>query len=99
MAYVGSMTRTVDKCVFLMPLLALHLASQMPCKCSHGVDVRHLWGMTEVSPLGTFGTLTAGQIGDGLTREEAITLKVRSRQEHKCMQSVISKLSKQAAWL
>lgn len=45
--------------------------------CSHGVDVRHLWGMTELSPLGTLGTLTPGLIGDGITRDEMLTAKVR----------------------
>lgn len=51
-----------------------------PAACSHGVDVRHLWGMTELSPLGTLGTLTAGQIGDGITQAEVLTAKV-SRQD------------------
>eukprot|EP00883_Tetradesmus_obliquus_P009277 jgi/Sobl393_1/20072/SZX64644.1 len=41
----------------------------------HGVDVRHLWGMTELSPLGSLGTLTSGQIGDGLTHDDVISLK------------------------
>jgi hypothetical protein len=45
--------------------------------CRHGVDVRHLWGMTELSPLGSLGTLTSGQMGDGLTHADTITLKVR----------------------
>jgi hypothetical protein len=44
--------------------------------CRHGVDVRHLWGMTELSPLGSLGTLTSGQMGDGLTHDETIALKV-----------------------
>jgi hypothetical protein len=32
--------------------------------------------MTELSPLGSLGTLTSGQMGDGLTHDEVITLKV-----------------------
>lgn len=32
--------------------------------------------MTELSPLGTFGKLTASMVGDGLTKDEIITAKV-----------------------
>jgi hypothetical protein len=32
--------------------------------------------MTELSPLGSLGTLTSGQMGDGLTHDEVIALKV-----------------------
>jgi hypothetical protein len=32
--------------------------------------------MTELSPLGSMGTLTPGQMGDGLSEEERISLKV-----------------------
>eukprot|EP00882_Tetradesmus_deserticola_P001881 GHRQ01002017.1.p1 GENE.GHRQ01002017.1~~GHRQ01002017.1.p1 ORF type:complete len:566 (+),score=249.76 GHRQ01002017.1:439-2136(+) len=48
----------------------------------HGVDVRHLWGMTELSPLGSLGTLTSGQIGDGLTHDEVIALKEGQGRPH-----------------
>ncbi|WIA13606.1 hypothetical protein OEZ85_007172 [Tetradesmus obliquus] len=48
----------------------------------HGVDVRHLWGMTELSPLGSLGTLTSGQIGDGLTHDDVISLKEGQGRPH-----------------
>ncbi|KAF6251413.1 hypothetical protein COO60DRAFT_1675845 [Scenedesmus sp. NREL 46B-D3] len=48
----------------------------------HGVDVRHLWGMTELSPLGSLGTLTSGQIGDGLTHDKTIALKEGQGRPH-----------------
>lgn len=47
-----------------------------------GIDVRHLWGMTELSPLGTLGTLTLPQIGDGLSKQEVITIKEGQGRPH-----------------
>lgn len=42
----------------------------------HDVRVHHAWGMTEMSPLGTFNTLKSGM--EGLSREEL--LKVQAKQ-------------------
>ncbi len=41
----------------------------------HGIEVRHAWGMTELSPLGTFATPTADH--DGLDEDALFTLKER----------------------
>ncbi|NNM01084.1 MAG: long-chain fatty acid--CoA ligase, partial [Gammaproteobacteria bacterium] len=38
----------------------------------HGVDVRHAWGMTEMSPLGTINTLKAGMAGASPEAQQAI---------------------------
>jgi hypothetical protein len=41
-----------------------------------GVEVRHMWGMTELSPLGSLGVPTSLQMGDGLSQQELIDIKV-----------------------
>lgn len=41
----------------------------------YGVEVRHAWGMTETSPLGTLGAL--GPDADNLSHEEIIKLKLK----------------------
>lgn len=46
------------------------------CCCSLGVEVRHMWGMTEISPLGSLGVPSSLQIGDGLSRDELLDIKV-----------------------
>jgi hypothetical protein len=46
------------------------------CCCRLGVEVRHMWGMTEISPLGSLGVPSSLQIGDGLSREELLDIKV-----------------------
>jgi fatty-acyl-CoA synthase len=38
-----------------------------------GVEVRHAWGMTEMSPLGSVGSLKPGQLAD--TREQVMAIK------------------------
>jgi hypothetical protein len=48
----------------------------MLCPCSLGVEVRHMWGMTEISPLGSLGVPTSTQIGDGLSKDELLDIKV-----------------------
>lgn len=35
-----------------------------------------MWGMTEISPLGSVGVPTSQQIGDGLTTDEMLDIKV-----------------------
>jgi hypothetical protein len=35
-----------------------------------------MWGMTELSPLGSLGVPTTLQIGDGLTADELLDIKV-----------------------
>lgn len=46
------------------------------CTYRLGVEVRHMWGMTEISPLGSVGVPTSQQIGDGLTTDEMLDIKV-----------------------
>jgi fatty-acyl-CoA synthase len=41
----------------------------------YGVEVSHSWGMTEMSPVGTIGSLTAAL--DGLSDEERMTYKLK----------------------
>jgi fatty-acyl-CoA synthase len=41
----------------------------------YGVDVRHAWGMTETSPLGTLGAPGAG--AEALSRDEMVALKLK----------------------
>jgi hypothetical protein len=67
----GQQCKGLQICIFALMIVCCCVA------CRHGVDVRHLWGMTELSPLGSLGTLTSGQMGDGLTHDETIALKVR----------------------
>lgn len=52
-------------------VLCVTLANVMLCVCY--MTVR--WGMTELSPIGTMGTATSEQIGDGLSKQELITAK------------------------
>ena len=42
---------------------------------NYGVDVRHAWGMTELSPLGTLGSFKAGM--ETLSHEEKLDIKVK----------------------
>jgi hypothetical protein len=35
-----------------------------------------MWGMTEISPLGSLGVPTSTQIGDGLSKDELLDMKV-----------------------
>lgn len=49
----------------------------------YGVDVRHMWGMTEISPVGSLGTPSGAHLADGpLSREEIIDLKVSQGRPH-----------------
>lgn len=41
----------------------------------YGVEVRHAWGMTEMSPLGTLGSFKAGM--ETLSHEEKLDIKVK----------------------
>ncbi|HMM13151.1 MAG TPA: 3-(methylthio)propionyl-CoA ligase [Parvibaculum sp.] len=41
----------------------------------YGVEVRHAWGMTEMSPLGTLGSFKAGM--EELSHEEKLDIKVK----------------------
>lgn len=45
--------------------------------CSMGVTVRHMWGMTELGPLGSVNVPKGSQLEAGLTQEEALDYKVR----------------------
>lgn len=49
-------------------------------ECKHGVEVRHLWGMTELSPAGTVGALK-GTMGP-LDREAVVQAKLRQGRPH-----------------
>lgn len=42
---------------------------------NYGVDVRHAWGMTELSPLGTLGSFKSGM--ETLSYEEKLDIKVK----------------------
>jgi fatty-acyl-CoA synthase len=42
---------------------------------TYGVDVVHAWGMTEMSPLGTTGTLQAKHMAMSLEQQEAVLMK------------------------
>ncbi len=42
---------------------------------NYGVDVRHAWGMTELSPLGTLGSFKAGM--ETLSYDEKLDIKVK----------------------
>lgn len=64
--------------------LPLHHANA--CCCSLGVEVRHMWGMTEISPLGSLGVPTSTQIGDGLSKEELLDIKVGSTAQYTVQQ-------------
>eukprot|EP00890_Picochlorum_soloecismus_P001449 jgi/Picsp_1/2304/NSC_05768-R1_acyl- synthetase len=44
-------------------------------------DVRHVWGMTELSPVGSFGTIK-GSIEDTLSREEKDKLRLTQGRPH-----------------
>lgn len=44
--------------------------------CSAGIEVRHMWGMTEISPLGSLGLPTGSEHRAGLSQREAVVRKV-----------------------
>lgn len=45
--------------------------------CSeYGIEVRHMWGMTELSPLGSLGVPTGVQLAEGMSKEDMIDRKV-----------------------
>lgn len=45
--------------------------------CSeYGIEVRHMWGMTELSPLGSIGLPTGAQLAEGMSKEDLINRKV-----------------------
>lgn len=48
----------------------------------HGVDVRQMWGMTEITPMGTVGGLkgTLGVLG----REDVVRLKLKQVRGDRC---------------
>eukprot|EP00879_Flechtneria_rotunda_P024617 GHRR01026115.1.p1 GENE.GHRR01026115.1~~GHRR01026115.1.p1 ORF type:complete len:265 (+),score=70.67 GHRR01026115.1:511-1305(+) len=48
----------------------------------HNVDVRHLWGMTELSPMGSLGTLSSGQLTDVRSKADIITFKEGQGRPH-----------------
>ncbi|KAF8064630.1 alkK [Scenedesmus sp. PABB004] len=48
----------------------------------HGVAVSHMWGMTELSPLGSLGAPTGPQAAAGMTREESVDRKVGQGRPH-----------------
>jgi hypothetical protein len=50
--------------------------------CSMGVQVRHMWGMTELSPLGSLNVPKGCQLDTGLSQEEALDCKVRGALQH-----------------
>lgn len=53
------------------------LRSSVASPPSRGITVAHMWGMTELSPLGSLGTPTAQQLGDGATQQQRIDIKAR----------------------
>eukprot|EP00879_Flechtneria_rotunda_P013367 GHRR01013957.1.p1 GENE.GHRR01013957.1~~GHRR01013957.1.p1 ORF type:complete len:477 (+),score=139.27 GHRR01013957.1:1442-2872(+) len=47
-----------------------------------GVEVRHMWGMTEISPLGSIGVASGSQVAAGLSQNQLIGIKVSQGRPH-----------------
>lgn len=48
----------------------------------HGVDVRHLWGMTEISPCGTVGGMKGSLMDAGLDAESMMAMRLKQGRPH-----------------
>jgi hypothetical protein len=50
--------------------------------CSSGIEVRHMWGMTELSPVGSIGLPTGQQLAEGMSTDDMLDRKVRNITNH-----------------
>eukprot|EP00878_Enallax_costatus_P023385 GHUV01024873.1.p1 GENE.GHUV01024873.1~~GHUV01024873.1.p1 ORF type:complete len:151 (+),score=11.87 GHUV01024873.1:176-628(+) len=59
-----------------MTLFLLLCCVLSPVCSVYGIEVRHMWGMTELSPLGSIGVPTGVQLAEGMSKKDMLDRKV-----------------------